>query len=437
MQLPFFGAKKIAKGLIITVTFARQLPTKNRKNLNLPLKFARRYLFAKKSTNAINIITGISVLGISIGTAALVLVISVFNGFEDLIFSLFSNFNPDVKVVPAQGKTFLPDSAKLARIKTLPGVMFVSETLEEVAFFEYKESQDFGILKGVDSLYRRVSGIDSTIFEGRYVLKDANRNLAVLGGGMRNKLSVTIDDPFELLQVFMAKRENVGALEQQFKKRFAYPAGAFKIQQDFDNQYVLVSLDFARELLGVNGEVSAIEIRLNNAVPQDETMSAIRGILGAELLVKDRYQQEEAFLRLMNIEKWMSFALLSLTLVLVAFNMIGSLWMIVLEKKNDISILKSMGATDNTVRNIFLYEGFLLCLFGLTLGFVLSIGLYIVQKSFGIVSIPQGFVVSAYPISLRLPDLLAVASVVLTIGFFASVPAALRARKVPALIREE
>ena len=189
--------------------------------MNLPLKIARRYLFAKKSTNAINIITGISVMGIAIGTAALVLVLSVFNGFEDLILGLFSKFNPDVKVTVTVGKTFVPDSVKLAELKTLPGVEIVSESLEEVAFFQYRESEDFGILKGVDDQYHQVTGIDSTIFEGLYRFREGERNLAVVGGGMRNKLQVNIDDPFELLQVFMAKRESAGDMGQQFKKRFA------------------------------------------------------------------------------------------------------------------------------------------------------------------------------------------------------------------------
>jgi len=405
--------------------------------LNLSLKIARRYLFAKKSTNAINIITGISVVGIAIGTAALVLVLSVFNGFEDLIIGLFSKFNPDVKVTATIGKTFEPDSLKLAQIKALPSVLLVSETLEEVAFFEYGQSQDFGIVKGVDDNYHKVSGIDSAIFQGQYRLTSGERNLAVLGGGVRNKLQVDLDDPFGLLSIYMAKREKTSGLEQPFKKRITYPTGSFKIQQDFDNQYVLVSLEFARDLIGAYGEVSALEIKLKPGTDQKKAIGDIRTILGEGFQAKDRYQQDEAFLKLMNIEKWMSFALLSLTLVLVAFNMIGSLWMIVLEKKSDISILKSMGATNSSVRNIFLGQGFLLCLMGLFSGFVVAIVLYVLQKIFGIVPIPEGFVVDAYPISMRLIDVAAVAVVVVAIGVVASVPAAHRASQIPTLVREE
>ncbi|MFQ5448135.1 MAG: ABC transporter permease, partial [Saprospiraceae bacterium] len=198
-----------------------------------------------------------------------------------------------------------------------------------------------------------------------------------------------------------------------------------------------VALDFARELLGTRGDVSALEIKLRPGTDADATIDAIRQTMGKGFLVKDRYQQDESFLKLMNIEKWMSFAILSLTLVLVAFNMIGSLWMIVLEKKSDIAILKSMGAEGNTVRNIFLGEGFLLSLLGLGFGFMLAFLLYFLQTTFGIVPIPDGFVINAYPISMRFIDLLFVMAAVLSIGMLASVPAALRAKRIPALMREE
>ncbi len=403
----------------------------------LSLKIAWRYLVAKKSTNAINIITGISVLGISIGTAALILVLSVFNGFEDLILSLFSKFNPDVKVTVAEGKTFEASAELLARIDSLEEVALVSRSLEEVAFFEYNRSQDFGILKGVDSLYDEITGIDSTIYEGVYRLSDGNRSLAVLGGGMRNKLSVNLEDPFEPIAVYMAKQD-AGMMSQPFRKRFVYPVGAFRIQQDFDNQYILVSLRFAQEILtAAENEVSALEIKLKEGAAAGVAIQKIKTIVGPEFEVKDRYQQDESFLKLMNIEKWMSFAILSLTLVLVAFNMIGALWMIVIEKKRDIAILKSMGSTDRQVKNIFLSEGFLLCILGLGAGLALAILLYYLQINYGLVPIPEGFVVDAYPISMRPLDVVAVATVVFLIGMAASLPAALRAQRISALIREE
>ncbi|MBR9919825.1 MAG: FtsX-like permease family protein [Bacteroidetes bacterium] len=407
--------------------------------MNWPLRIARRYLFARKSTNAINIITGISILGITIGTAALILVLSVFNGFEDLITGLFSNFNPDIKVVPAKGKTFEPDSIQLSEIWKLEGVETVSQTLEEVAFFEYENSQDFGILKGVDQYFNQVTGIDSTVREGRYAFRDDGRDFAVLGVGMRNKLSVNLGKVLSTVSVYMPKQKRVGPLENQFRKKFVYPAGTFVIQQDFDNQYVLVSLDFARSLMSMPNMVSSLEIKIKPGASEHRVQAGVEAIMGPEFLVRNRYQQDEAFLKLMNIEKWMSYAILSLTLLLVAFNMIGALWMIVLEKQKDISILKSMGATDKGVRNIFLSQGLLLCFVGMVLGYLVAVGLYLIHVNLpnGLVSIPQGFVVTAYPISLRSVDFFVIAITVISIGFLASWLPARRAMRVPAIIREE
>lgn len=410
--------------------------------MSLPSKIARRYLFAKKSTNAINVITGISIFGIAIGTAALILVLSVFNGFEDLISGMYSNFNPDIKVTPSEGKTFDTDSILLEKLRAIDGVAVVSETLEEVAFFEYKDKQDFGILKGVDTQFSAVNNIDSTVREGVYRFREKGRQLAVLGLGMRHKLSVNVDEPFTALSVYMPKREtpkglSFGLPDQQFKKRFAYPVGTFIIQQEVNNQYVLTSLEFARDLMDYDNRVSALEIRLKPEASSKVVEAEIQQVMGEGYEIKNRYRQEEAFLKLMQMEKWLSFAIASLMVLLVAFNMVGALWMIVLEKKKDIAILKSMGALDNTVRDIFLYEGFFLSALGAFIGFILAVAIYIIQKRFGVVSFPGDFIIEAYPISIRYFDFFIVAFTVLVIGVLASVPPALRAKRVSALIREE
>jgi lipoprotein-releasing system permease protein len=410
--------------------------------MNFPLRVARRYMLAKKSTNAINLITGIAVLGIAVGSAALILVLSVFNGFEDLIASMYSNFNPDVKVTPAQGKTFEADSVMLQELLAMEEVAAVSRTLEEVAFFEYKNNQDFGRLKGVDQYFKDVVGIDSTVREGVYQFEDRGRNLALLGRGMRNKLAVNVGDEFTELAVYMPRREQsqslFGAQLQPFRRRYLYPGGTFVIQQEFDSEYVLAPLDFTRELMDASpNEVSALEIRLAPGLDTRKVGPKIAEVLGPEYEVADRFQQEASFLRLMQIEKWLSYAIASLMLLLVAFNMIGALWMVVLEKQKDISILKSMGATDKTIRNIFLLEGILLSVLGLVIGIVLAIGLYIAQKTVGIITVPGNFVVSAYPISMRAVDLIVVALTVIAIGCLASLPPALRAVRVPTIIREE
>lgn len=407
--------------------------------MNLPFLFSRRYLFAKRSTNAINVITGISVLGVAIGTAALILVLSVFNGFEDLLANLFGHFNPELKITPAKGKTFEVDSLVLVQLRTVPGVEIVSETLEEIAFFEHNGSQDFGVLKGVDSLFARVNGIDSdsTMREGQYLLEDEGRNYLVLGAGVCNKLSVNVSNPLSVVTVYMPEQQT-GVLDKPFKTRQAAPVGTFAIQQEFDNEYALTNLAFVRELLEAsNRTVSALEIKCAPGANMLQIKSQARALLGEGFTMKDRYEQNEAFFKVMQLEKWMGFAITSLMLLLMAFNTVGALWMIVLDKQRDISTLKSMGATDGMVYRIFLFEGSLLTLLGMGIGLILAIALYFAQKNYGIVSIPEGFLVESYPISMRASDFLPVAATVLGIGLLASLLPARRAAQVPAFLRAE
>ena len=407
--------------------------------MNLPIHIAKRYLFAKRSTNAINVITGISIVGVAIGTAALILVLSVFNGFEDLLAGLFGNFNPEIKVEIAKGKSFDCDSLTLLKIEEMPGVAAVSETLEEIAFFEYQGSQDFGVLKGIDNRFAAVTHIDTTIEEGSFALKfDDGRNGVILGAGMRNKLSVNVNNPLASLTIFMPDKDGGGALDKPFKTRLAYPTGTFAIQQEFDNQYILTNIDFVRELLGTGSRtVSALEIRCNSASDVDAVKKQLAQLLGKDYTVKDHYEQNEAFFKVMQLEKWMGFAITSLMLVLMAFNTIGALWMIVLDKQKDISMLKSMGATDQTVRQVFLIEGMLLTVFGMVIGIAIALILYFLQKHYGLISIPQGFLVTSYPIAMRVTDFVPIIATVLGIGFLASLLPARRAAQVPAFLREE
>jgi lipoprotein-releasing system permease protein len=408
--------------------------------MNLPLKIARRYLFAKKSTNAINIITGISVFGLALGTAALVLVLAVFNGFEKLITGMMSNFNPDVKITATKGKTFVADTLIINQLRQLNGVSYLSETLEETTYFQYDKSEAYGTLKGVDENFNKINHIDTTVREGQYLLIDDKADYAVLGGGMRNQLGVYESSFATPLTIYMPKREGgSGPFSQPFTKRFLYPKGSFVIQTEFDNQYVLTNLPFMREILDAPDEVSAFEIKLKSGVDAKQTLTDIRRIMGSTFTVKDRYQQDEAFMKVMNIEKWMSYAILGLTILLVAFNMVGALWMIVLEKQKDITILRSMGATANMIRNIFLNEGLLICLSGLIIGFILAMGLYAyhVYTEGGLVPLPPGFATDRYPVALKITDFIVVSVTVISIGFLASLPAAYRAMRVASVTREE
>jgi lipoprotein-releasing system permease protein len=405
--------------------------------MNLPFQIARRYLFAKKSTNAINIITGITVFGIAIQTAAFVLVLSVFNGFEELLLQMFSNFNPEVKVMPLKGKTFDEEAINLTQLQAIAGVELISKSLEETAFFEYKDNRAFGKIKGVDSLFNAVNTIDSTIIDGRYLLQLEDMEFAVLGSRLYFDLGIDFADEFNALSVYMPKQERVGPLQQPFRKQFLYPMGAFSFQASIDAKYVLSSLNFAQSLLNQPNQISALELKLTPDANVEATKKAIRAVVGEAYSVKDRYEQEETFLKLMNIEKWLGFAILALVLLLVSFNLIGAMWMIVLEKRQDISILKSMGSSDQTVRNIFLYEGLLLCGIGMVIGFSVALLIYFIQRTYGIVTIPQGFLVTAYPIAIQVWDFVAIAAAVMIVGLLASLPAAMRARRMDALVREE
>lgn len=398
----------------------------------LALKIAWRYLIAKKSTNAINIITGIAVFGLSMGVVVLILVLSVFNGFEQLLTSMVSSFTPDIKIATVKGKTFNSDSSLLFKIRALPQVQNVSETLEEIAFFECNKSQNFGTIKGVDTFFAQTNRVPTAIKEGKYFIGGDQKDYAVLGRGVSNQLSVYLKDEFTQLTVYMPKRAEVSALEEPFKKQYLTPTGIFEIQQEIDNQYVITNLDFVRQLLQSDGnEVSAYEIKLKQSIEAAQFAKSLQKIVGDKFTVKTRLQQDDAFMKLVNVEKWMTFAILSFTILLIAFNVVGALWMIVLEKQKDLSIMSSMGARRSLLERIFLSEGFWICTLSVIVGFSLAIGIYKVHTTIrgGLVPLPPGFATDRYPVELRTFDFLYVAIIVYLIGMAASIPAMLRAGK--------
>ena len=402
----------------------------------LPLHIARKYFFSKRSANAIHIISAIALLGIAVGTTALILVMSVFNGFESLITKMLSNFNPDVKIEILKGKSFIVDESKIKKLEALPNVAFVSVTLEEKALFESNHVQDFGTLKGVDDKFKLVTHIDSSVTDGKYQLRAGSLDMAYVGGGLGNRLAVQPERSSAPIAVYTPKMETEAFSDKPFTRMFLYPAGMFSIQQEVDYEYVIASLDFVREFLNKPGQASSIELRLKNYNPtNNETLKEIKAIMGNEYQVKDRYQQEESFLKLMNIEKWVSFAILSLTLLLVAFNMTGALWMIVIEKKPDIAILKSIGMDDGSVRNVFMFLGMILSTIGFTTGVIIALILYTLQKQIGLVSVPEGFAVSSYPINMVYTDVIAIFIVVSLIGLLASYMPSRRARQTETVYR--
>lgn len=404
--------------------------------MKLILSIASRYLFGKKTTNAINIITWISVIGMSIGTAALILILSVFNGFESLLSGMLNTFNPDIKVTLVEGKYISKDSVNIDLIKKLDGIERISFSIEETSFFDYKGSQEVGIIKGVDENFVYVTGLDSSIVSGKANFND-EIDYALLGSGMNTKLSINPSDEYAIITAYMPTKEDQGPLGKDFNTLQFYPSGTFSVGSDIDIQYVLVNFDLVNQLLKLEDHFSAIEIKVVQGTNESDVIKSLANILGDKFMIKNRYQQDEGFLKIMNIEKWISFMIACLTLLIIAFNLVGSLWMIVLEKKKDISILMSMGLTKSSIRWIFLTLGFLISVIGLVFGFILSLILYWMQKNYGLISIPDGFLIDAYPIELRFIDFIVVTLTVMIIGYMASLLPSIRAGKVSAFVRQE
>jgi len=286
--------------------------------MNVPFQIARRYLFGKKSTNAINYITGISVLGIAIGTAALILILSVFNGFEKLTTSQLDHYNPDLKIEAAEGKFFLLSDSLLTALSGSPGVEAVSRTIEEVAHFEYNSRQHIGVIKGIDEDYVKVSNIDQAIEEGRATVKQDDIYSAILGRGVYNTLNVNLSSKISALRISVPNRRKRGPMDQDFKSRSLYVDGVFSIKNEKDYQYALVDYRLASALLDLRGQVSALEIKVDD----EEDVSSIMGSLEelfpkGQYTISDRLAQDADVLKIMNIEKWSSYLIFSFTLLLI------------------------------------------------------------------------------------------------------------------------
>jgi lipoprotein-releasing system permease protein len=404
--------------------------------LILSVDIARRYLFGKKSTNAINLITGVSVLGLTIGTAALLLILSVFNGFEDLISKLFNSYNPDLKIVPYRGVYLDINSSEIPKIYKIKGVEAVSLSLEEVVLFEYNGSQEAGFIKGVDTAFTKVTNIDSTLIKGEFILKSSQLNYAAVGSGMFNKLSINPSDPLTPITVYAALKSK-GPLAKEYNTMDIYPSGVFTTGSEEDAKYILTDIENVRSLIEKPNASNAIEIKISQYADEEKIRAELMSIFHNSVNIKNRYQQDEAFLKIMNIEKWISYLIACLTLGLISFNLIGALWMIVLDKKRDISVLKTMGFTNQNVKKLIIVLGILIGLIGLSLGLVLALVLYFFQKNYNLVSVPPGFLIDAYPISVRISDIFLVSLTVIVLSYLASIIPARRAGKISAYVRHE
>jgi lipoprotein-releasing system permease protein len=415
--------------------------------MNLPFKFARRYIFSKKSTNAINIISSIAVFGIAIGSMALIIIMSVFNGFEGLLGNLIGNFKPDVRITAVEGKVFVADSSMIQQIRLLEGVHSVSQSLEEIALFEYEGVQNIANIKGVDANYTQVTAIDTCLNDSQeYLIYDSikNVNYAIIGANLAYAINVGIGKVFNRpLTIYMPKRTgkmSTSPTNKPFKKRSIYPSAIYEVQQSEYDNYAITNLAFVQEITSYkNGEISALEIKLDPKVNESNTLESIRKIAGTTYVIQNRYQQDEALYNITQLEKVVAYFIFAFTLVLVAFNMVGALWMLVIDKKKDISTLKSMGATSRLIHQIFLMEGFLLSFIGLILGCFLAIILCVLQQQYGFVQLSGSgeFIINAYPVEMRWGDFLIVILTVLGIGTCAAWIPAQKASTIQSVQRKE
>lgn len=385
-------------------------------------KFAWRYFKAKKSTNAINIIAWITAGVIAFSTMCQVLVLSVFNGFEGLVKSLYSNFYSDVKVVPAKGKTFTLTQAQLNTIHTIPGIKGSSLNVEEKALLQNEEQQTVVLLKGVDSNYYKVSGVPGKMYDGTFNTGTADTPRLILGAGIESAIGVQADRNLFPLTVFLPKKTSSNNPLEALSEGNAATSGSFAIQQDFDNKYVITNIAFMKQQMKYQpDEYSALEISLADPSKTEEFTKALQKELGSGYKVLTKYEQNMSLYNSMRLEKWFIYAVLTLILIIAAFNMVGALTMLVLEKRKDISVLLSMGADKSLIRKIFLSEGVLLAVIGATTGIILALLISFLQMKYHFIKLAgASFLIDYFPVKLQITDFLLVIFTALLIAFTAA-----------------
>lgn len=388
-------------------------------------QFASRYFRAKKSTNAINIIAWVSVSAIAVGVAALIIILSVFNGFEGLVKSLYSSFYPSVKVSPVSGKSLHLTTAQLKQIAGVKGVAFMTEVIEEKAVLRYGDGdQTIAILKGVDSNYNKVAAVNKNIVRGHYDTSDEPAYRAVLGLELEMALGVDVERSLVPITVYLPRRNisSVTTPEEALGSGVLYPSGSFAIQQEFNSKYVITHIDFMRGVLGMApDEMSALEIKAKPGVDDNDLKVKLKQLLGDNYHLETRYEQNQSLYAIMQTEKWAVYVIMSFIMVIAAFNMIGSLYMLVMEKQKDITILKAMGARSSLITRIFLTEGLIIAGIGTLIGFFISITFCVLQDKFGLVKLQgQSFLVDSYPVSMHFMDFVLVSITIIVIGVAAS-----------------
>lgn len=395
--------------------------------MNFPLFVARRYLFSKKSTHAINVISAISVVGVAVATMALVIVLSVFNGFHDLVASLFTNFDPQLEIVPAKGKTAPSDDPLLTQMRQLPEVDVATECVEDHAMAVFRDKQAMVTVKGVDDNFDQLSHITDILYgDGAYELHAANLQYGILGIRLANELGTGARwDGY--LPIYAPRKE--GQLDQAnpttgfVVDSLISPGVVFAVKQaKYDKSYILTSISFARNLFDQQGRLSSLEIRLKQGSDLDAVKAKMKEIGGTKYRVLDRFEQQEDTFKIMQIEKFMAYIFLTFILVVACFNIIGSLSMLIIDKRNDVSTLRNLGASDKQITHIFLFEGRIIAVIGAVAGILLGLLLCWLQQRFGLVALGDSagsFIVDAYPVSVHYTDVLFIFLTVILVSWLA------------------
>ena len=395
--------------------------------MSFPFYIARRYLFSKKSHNAINVISGVSVCGVALATLALVCTLSVFNGFQDLVTTMFTAFDPEIKITAANGKVFDAQDERIQLLKELPEIEVFSESLEDNAMVQYKGRQTMVVIKGIEDNFIQLTAIDSILYgRGDWILHDEVVDYAIPGIELVSVLGTGIRflDPLEVYAPKRGVKINVANPSTSFESSYLHSSGlVFAVnQQKYDASYILTSLSFARDLFQYKTEVSSIELKLKDGSNINKVQKKISQSLGEDFQVLNRYEQQADTYRIMEVEKFISYAFLSFILLIACFNVIGSLSMLIIDKRADVVTLRNLGADDRLISRIFLLEGCMISFMGAIIGVALGLVLCFAQQEFGFLSLGSGsssgaFVVDAYPVSVHFSDILLVLITVLVIGF--------------------
>ncbi|MFM8949850.1 MAG: FtsX-like permease family protein [Bacteroidota bacterium] len=394
--------------------------------MRVSLFIALRYLISRRKGNAANIISIISIIGVTVSTAGLIIVLSVFNGFSGIVMSLYDSFDPDISIRASEGKTLVLDQQDSTKIWNTEGVSKASFVLEENALLRAGEKQVIATIKGVDSSYFKVSEVNTKVIDGIAVKNRADSSFAVFGAGLAYHLGVTPSYPMNMVTVHVPKKGKPVSLlmpEDAFNTGVIRPTAVFAIQQEFDDKYAIVPIGFAREVIGDEVAVSAIEIKVKDDASADQVQAALQKSLGPEFKVQTRIQQHEFLYKILKSEKWAVYLILSFILLIAVFNIAGSLNMLIIEKKRDIATLDSIGASLKQIKGIFMLEGALATMGGALIGMVIGFLICFAQQEFGIIKLAggEGYLVENYPVEMQGADFLNVLILVVAIGLLAAI----------------